>query len=106
MQDCTFCKIVRGEIPSKKKYEEKDIVVFEDLKPSAPIHYLIVPKKHSKDIGEIEDSEWIRIKEIALMIAKDNSLTGFRLVNNAGDAAGILHMHSHFLGEVSKDRAV
>ncbi|MBI2066051.1 HIT domain-containing protein, partial [Candidatus Woesebacteria bacterium] len=70
------------------------------------IHLLLTPRKHYRDITEADGQIWSKIREVALQIAKEKNLRGFRLVHNAGDAAAVAHMHVHFLGEVSKDREV
>jgi histidine triad (HIT) family protein len=106
MSDCIFCKIVRGELETKLEKETEHVVVFRDIHPQAPLHLLIVPKKHYKDITEVENDVWIEIKDVAVQIGRSKGLSGFRLVNNAGDAAEIPHMHVHLLGEIPADRAV
>ncbi|MBI1863635.1 HIT domain-containing protein [Candidatus Woesebacteria bacterium] len=103
MKDCIFCKIINREISSKIEKESISFVVFSDIHPKASVHLLIVPKNHIKDINEITDGLWLEIKKIALEIAKERRISGFRLVTNAGKSAAIDHMHVHFLGGVSKD---
>ena len=82
------------------------MVVFKDINPQAAVHLLIVPKKHLKDLSEADDNLWKEIKDVAVGIARARSIPGFRLVHNAGDAAALPHMHVHFLGDVTSDRAV
>lgn len=106
MKDCIFCKIVNKQIPKTIEKETDEIIVFKDINPRAPIHLLLVPRKHYRDITEADGQIWSKIREVALQIAKEKNLRGFRLVHNAGDAAAVAHMHVHFLGEVSKDREV
>ena len=106
MDECIFCKIVNKQIPKTIEKETDEIVVFKDINPRAPIHLLLVPRKHYRDITEADGQIWSKIREVALQIAKEKNLKGFRLVHNAGDAAAVAHMHVHFLGEVSKDREV
>lgn len=106
MSDCIFCKIVKGELDTKIEKETEHIIVFKDIHPQAPIHLLLVPKKHFKDISEVDDATWKDIKDVSVAMARHKGMLGFRLVNNAGDAALVPHMHVHFLGEVSADRAV
>lgn len=106
MSDCIFCKIARGETETKFEKETENLVVFRDIHPQAPLHLLIVPKKHYRDVTEVENHIWQEIKDVAILIARSKDLTGFRLVNNAGDSAAIKHMHVHLLGEISADRAV
>jgi histidine triad (HIT) family protein len=106
MENCIFCKIVKKEMDTQFEKETEHLVVFKDIHPQAPVHLLIVPKVHAKDITEVDDETWKEIKDVAVSIARSKSLTGFRLVNNAGDSAEVKHMHVHLLGEVSADRAV
>ena len=106
MDDCIFCKIVKGEMGTKFEKETENLVVFKDINPQAAIHLLIVPKKHLKDIGEIDDNIWKEIKDVAVSIARAKSLTGYRIVHNAGDASAVGHMHVHLLGDVTPERAV
>ena len=91
---------------TKFEKETESLVVFQDINPQAAIHLLIVPKKHIKDMSEIESKVWLEIKEVAVSIARSRDLLGFRLVHNAGDAAAVSHMHVHLLGDVSPERAV
>ncbi len=104
MKDCVFCKIVSEEIPRDTQLETENLVVFKDIKPKAPVHLLIVPKKHVENISGIDDTIWVEIKNAALELAKKFNTSGFRLVNNSGDAQEVKHMHVHFLGEVGVDR--
>ena len=106
MDDCVFCKIAKGEMDTQFEKETELLVVFKDIHPQAPVHLLVVPKKHFKDITEVDDKTWKEIKDVAVGIARNKSLTGFRLVANAGDSADVKHMHVHLLGEVSSDRSV
>ncbi len=101
--DCIFCKIINGELPSKKIYEDDVIYVFEDIAPAAPIHYLMIPKEHISSAKEItpENSHIIaHIYEVVAKLAKDLKLEdGFRIVNNCGEMAGqtVFHIHFHLL---------
>jgi histidine triad (HIT) family protein len=105
MPDCIFCKIIKGEIPSKKVYEDKEIFAFEDINPKAPIHILIIPKRHidkSLDVKE-EDKELIgSIFMTANRLAKEKGIaeSGFRLVVNCNRDSGqdVFHVHFHLLG--------
>ena len=106
MEDCIFCKIVKGELGTKFEKETENLVVFKDVNPQAAIHLLIVPKKHIKDMGEADPKVWTEIKDVAVGIARARALTGYRIVHNSGDAAVVPHLHVHFLGDVTSDRAV
>lgn len=106
MKDCIFCKIVKGEMGTKFEKETENLVVFRDINPQAAVHLLIVPKNHIRDITEVDDNIWKEIKDTAVAIARARGLKGFRIVHNSGDAAAVFHMHIHFLGDVTPERAV
>lgn len=105
-QDCIFCKIVTGEIPAKKEYEDEEILVFHDIKPKAPFHVLIIPKEHITDFMAAEMEIWKKMAQVAQSVIKKKNLKGYRLVNNGGEAALVQHLHMHLLGDVSADREV
>ncbi|NOZ68915.1 MAG: histidine triad nucleotide-binding protein [Deferribacteres bacterium] len=102
--DCLFCRIIKKEIPAKTVYDDDEILAFEDINPQAPVHILIIPKKHistSLDIQE-EDNELIgRLFQVANKLAKDRGVAdrGFRLVINCNREAGqtVFHLHLHLL---------
>lgn len=102
--DCLFCKIINGEIPSNKVYEDDQVFAFRDIEPQAPTHILIIPKQHIKSAAEIDESNSAvvaHIFEVAAKIAKQEDLDdGFRIVNNCGDIAGqtVKHLHFHLMG--------
>ena len=102
--DCLFCKIINGEIPSSKVYEDDTVFAFRDIEPQAPTHILIIPKQHIKSAAEINESNSTVIShifEVAAKIAKQEGLDdGFRIVNNCGDIAGqtVKHLHFHLMG--------
>ena len=104
MSDCLFCKIVSGEIPSKKVYEDEYTYAFEDLDPKAPTHVLIVPKKHIRGLKEAsaEDAEIVgRCHLAAAHIARQRGIEdGYRTVLNVGPKSGqsVFHLHVHLLG--------
>jgi histidine triad (HIT) family protein len=99
MDDCIFCKIVKGEVAVEKEYEDETVLAFADNKPKAPIHLLIVPKKHVTDINEVDDVIWLKINEVALKLAESKKLAGFRLDNNTGSFAEVKHFHVHFISK-------
>jgi histidine triad (HIT) family protein len=104
MTDCLFCRIIAGEIPSKKVYEDEHTYAFEDINPQAPTHVLIVPKKHVRGLKEAQtaDAEMIgRCHLVAANIARQRSIEdGYRTVLNIGPRAGqsVFHLHVHLLG--------
>lgn len=104
MPDCLFCKIIRGEIPTKKVYEDERVFVFEDINPQAPTHLLIIPKKHLVGLKEAkaEDAEILGYCQLtAAKIARQRGIeNGYRTVYNVGAGAGqsVFHLHLHLLG--------
>lgn len=104
MKDCLFCRIISGEIPSKKVYEDEHIYAFEDINPQAPTHILVVPKKHIRGLKEAqkEDAEIIGYCQLAAAsIAQQRSIEdGYRTVINVGPRAGqsVFHLHVHLIG--------
>lgn len=103
MEDCVFCKIVNGDIPAAKVYEDDTVLAFKDLDPQAPTHLLVIPKQHIRSLAEIDESNSAVVAHIAEVIAKlagDLDMKdGFRVVSNCGDAAGqsVKHLHFHLL---------
>ncbi|MBQ8541492.1 MAG: histidine triad nucleotide-binding protein [Clostridia bacterium] len=105
MADCLFCKIIAGEIPSSKVYEDEYVYAFNDISPEAPLHVLIVPKAHIASCNEIteENAEVVsKIFLVAKKIAAEKGIAenGYRIVNNCGDDGGqtVKHLHFHLLG--------
>lgn len=102
MQDCIFCKIINKEIPAEIITESKDLVVFKDNQPNAPVHYLIVPKEHVEGISEVGDIVWIKMKNMMLELAEKENLKAFRIVSNWGDYQAVKHLHIHFTSGFDK----
>ena len=102
--DCLFCKIIAGEIPSTKVYEDEKVLAFRDIAPMAPTHILIIPKQHISGVDEItpENSAIVSyIFEVIPKIAKEEGLDGgYRVVSNIGEDGGqtVRHLHFHILG--------
>ena len=103
MENCLFCKIVAGDIPSAKVYEDELVYLFEDIAPTAPIHYLCIPKELISKLDEIDETNSAviaHIYEVIAKLAKDLDLKdGFRVVTNCGENAGqsVFHIHFHLL---------
>ena len=104
MNDCIFCKIVARQIPSEKVFEDERAVAFKDLNPQAPVHVLVVPKKHVSGLDACGDPDAGLLGHLQLVAAKiavDNGIAGgYRLVTNNGRGAGqsVDHLHYHLLG--------
>ena len=103
--DCLFCKIVNGEIPSKKVYEDEYVYAFYDINPQAPIHVVVIPKEHiascADDISSNNSAVIAKLFEAVPVIAKTAGIiNGYRTVNNCGDDAcqSVKHIHFHILG--------
>ena len=104
MDNCLFCKIANGEIPSDKVYEDDVVLAFNDIDPQAPVHFLVIPKAHIQSAAEIttENSSVIaHIFEVIAKIASEKGIDqkGFRVVNNCGEDGGqtVGHLHFHVL---------
>lgn len=103
MTDCLFCRIVRGEIPATVVAETEDALAFRDIDPKAPVHVLVIPKKHVPSLSDTDDVELIgRVMNLAAAVAKQEGIdeTGYRTVVNTREAAGqtVHHLHAHVLG--------
>lgn len=101
--NCLFCKIAAGEIPSDKLYEDDDVLAFWDISPQAPTHFLIIPKKHLTGMSDVsaEDEALIgKILRIGAELAKEQGVEHYRLISNCGSDAGqiIFHLHFHIMG--------
>jgi histidine triad (HIT) family protein len=103
--DCIFCKIVQGTIPSSKVYEDDLVIAFHDIQPQAPVHLLVIPKKHIATMNDCEESDKALLGHVLLAaqrVAREAGLEeqGYRLVNNCGANAGqiVYHIHWHVLG--------
>jgi len=105
MADCIFCKIINGEIPSKKVYEDDKVYAFYDITPEAPVHFLVIPKEHIESANDLNDSNINIVSHIFKIINKlvvelNISDKGYRVINNCGEDGGqtVKHIHFHVLG--------
>ena len=104
MSDCLFCKIIAGDIPSSKVYEDNWVYAFRDINPQAPAHILVVPKEHIPSMAEIDPSTSVHavkcLEAVAVIAANEGLTGGYRVVSNCGDDAGqtVHHLHFHILG--------
>jgi histidine triad (HIT) family protein len=105
MADCLFCKIVEGKIPSKKVYEDDDVLAFDDIQPQAPVHVLVIPKKHVATLNDLapeDDAVAGKLLRVAAKIAKDRGIAerGWRATVNVNRDAHqlVFHVHLHLMG--------
>ncbi|MBO5544971.1 MAG: histidine triad nucleotide-binding protein [Oscillospiraceae bacterium] len=104
MNDCLFCKIIAGEIPSTKVYEDEKVFAFRDINPQAPVHVLVVPKEHLASANEITAANAgcaaACFEAIPKIAAAEGLTEGYRVINNCGAAAGqtVMHLHFHLIG--------
>lgn len=109
MENCIFCKIANGEIPSTKLYEDDDMVIIKDLAPQAPVHLLLIPKKHYANIIEMSDVDAQTlakcVKKLSTLVDELGLQNGFRLVSNKGadGCQSVEHLHIHILGGAKLD---
>ncbi|SHN85992.1 histidine triad nucleotide-binding protein [Desulfitobacterium chlororespirans] len=105
MSECIFCKIINKEIPSQVIFEDEHVLAFKDINPVAPVHLLVVPKKHRESLNDIDvtDEAWLgHILIVAKKLAQELGIadSGYRVVNNCGDDGGqvVKHLHFHVIG--------
>ena len=104
MDDCIFCKIVRGEVPSKKVYEDDEVLGFQDIRPLAPVHFMLVPKKHIPSLADAatEDAGVLgRMLTLSGKLAREQgSPDGYRTIINSGRIGrqDVMHLHMHVIG--------
>jgi histidine triad (HIT) family protein len=104
MSDCIFCRIARGEIPSKKVYEDEDIFAFHDINPQAPVHFMVIPKQHIASLNEADANHQAVLGKLMAKLgelARSQGLTdGFRTIVNTGRIGRqeVYHLHVHILG--------
>lgn len=105
VEDCIFCQIVEGKLPSKKVYEDDDLLAFHDISPAAPTHVLVIPKKHISSLDALTEEDQLLagkillgIKKVARQLGLEEN--GYRVVNNIGKDGGqtVFHIHFHILG--------
>ncbi|MBR3560903.1 MAG: histidine triad nucleotide-binding protein [Oscillospiraceae bacterium] len=102
MSDCLFCKIISGEIPSSKVYEDDICLAFNDIDPQAPVHFLVIPKTHIGSVAEVNECNSAvvaHIFEVIAKIAREKGVESYRVVSNIGEQAGqsVPHLHFHVL---------
>ncbi|SFU44025.1 histidine triad nucleotide-binding protein [Nitrosospira multiformis] len=108
MDSCIFCRIVRGEIPSEKVYEDPRVYAFHDIHPAAPVHFMLIPKLHLNSLAEVEDAHSALLGEMMVLVprlAREQGCTdGFRTIINTGRVGGqeVNHLHIHIIGGMER----
>jgi histidine triad (HIT) family protein len=103
-EDCIFCKIVRGEIPSKKVFEDDDVLAFLDINPIAPVHILVIPKKHIASLAQVNETDAPLLGKMLALVptlaTAQGADDGFRVIINAGRVGQqeVPHLHIHIVG--------
>lgn len=103
MSDCLFCRIIRGDIPSQKVYEDRLCYAFSDIAPQAPTHFLVIPKAHIESVAALNGDNAAVVGHIFSVIARvaaELGMSSYRVVSNVGEQAGqsVFHLHFHVLG--------
>lgn len=104
MNPCIFCQIIEGKIPSTPVYEDNDCIVINDIHPQAPVHFLVIPKKHISDVMDADAVVLSKLFAVIKKMIKEKKIRNYRLVHNGEGAAYVKHMHIHLLGSVAIDR--
>lgn len=102
MENCIFCKIICGKIPSEKLYEDKDMIIIKDISPQAPVHLLMIPREHYANVGEINDKQAVTLGRCIKKLsdfARESGIESFRIISNSGAEAcqSVEHLHIHLL---------
>jgi histidine triad (HIT) family protein len=104
MEDCIFCKIARGKIPSNKVYEDSEVLAFHDIHPAAPVHFMLIPKVHIDSLADVEDTHRDVLGKMMVLVprlaAEQGCGEGFRTIINTGRVGGqeVYHLHIHVIG--------
>ena len=104
MSDCIFCNVISGKLPGTFLYKDEDVVVFKDIHPQAPVHWIVVSKKHVPEFVEADDALIGKLFRVAQKVIRDEHIVNYRLVNNGKGVALVNHIHVHVLGNVDKFR--
>ncbi len=106
MDDCIFCQIAAGKIPGNFVFQDEEFMVIRDIHPQAPVHLLVIPRKHVAEFIDADDGMIGRLTKLAAQIIRQEQISNYRLVNNGKGAAVIDHLHLHILGKVDKLRSL
>jgi len=106
MEQCIFCDVIAGKLPSTKLYEDDDVVVIKDIHPQAPVHWLVISKKHVPELLEVPDGLAGCMMAVVNNIIRDQGIEKYRIVINGKGAVLVDHLHIHVLGKIDKFRSL
>ncbi len=106
MESCIFCDVIAGQLPSTKLYEDNDVVVIRDIHPQAPVHWLVISKKHVPELLEVPDGLAGKMMTVVNKIIRDQGIQKYRIVINGKGAVLVDHLHIHVLGSIDKFRTL
>jgi histidine triad (HIT) family protein len=106
MESCIFCNVIAGKLPGTKLYEDRDVVVIRDIHPQAPVHWLVISKKHVPELLEVPKGLAGKMMEVVNKIIRDQGIEKYRIVINGKGAVLVDHLHIHVLGSVDKFRTL
>lgn len=106
MSNCLFCDVIAGKLPSTKLFEDDDVMVIKDIHPQAPVHWLVLSKKHIPELLEVPDALMTRMMHVVKNIIRDQGIKKYRIVINGKNAVFVDHVHIHVLGSIDKFRTL
>jgi len=106
MNNCIFCDVVAGKLPSTKLYEDDDVIVIKDIHPQAPVHLLVISKKHIPELLEVPGGLAGKMMDVVNTIIRDQGIEKYRIVINGKGAVLVDHLHIHVLGKIDKFRTL
>ena len=106
MDSCIFCSVIAGKLPSTKLYEDDDVVVIKDIHPQAPVHWLVISKKHVPELLQVPDDLAGKMMAVVNKIIRDQGIEKYRIVINGKGAVLVDHLHIHVLGSIDKFRTL
>jgi len=104
MSDCIFCEVIGGRQLRTLLFEDETFVAIQDIHPQAPVHLLVMPKRHVTDLTDLTQEEFIHLFETIKQLIKTYHIKNYRIVNNGGGAQLVAHVHVHLMGSVDKER--
>jgi histidine triad (HIT) family protein len=106
MDSCIFCSVIAGKLPSTKLYEDDDVIVIRDIHPQAPVHWLVISKKHVPELLQVPDDLAGKMMAVVNKIIRDQGIEKYRIVINGKGAVLVDHLHIHVLGSIDKFRTL